>query len=89
MNRSTLAAPAARNATPDSPSDSRAALAAIGTALHAFRMRLERFDGEFESAAPLLDQLDHIRADVHALETGLPPARILQVIQRDTAGARA
>lgn len=89
MNRSTLAAPAARTATPDSPSDSRAALAAIGAALHAFRMRLERFDGEFESAAPLLDQLDHIRADVGVLETGLPRARILQAIQRDAAGVQA
>lgn len=82
MNRSAIAAPAAAPTESIPATDPCAALAAIGIALSSFRHRLDRFDGEFESTEPLLGEIDRIRAAVFALETGLPPDRLLRVIQR-------
>lgn len=53
----------------------------ISSRLFALRRMLERFDGEFQSTEPLLDELDSIRADVAALEYGISPERALHTIR--------
>ncbi|MBG7114704.1 hypothetical protein GHU20_13470 [Pseudomonas aeruginosa] len=53
----------------------------LGARLADLQRRLERFDGEFESTQPLVDELLDIRATLASLEFGIDHGAALRIMR--------